>query len=116
MLRAPTAAASTITPLSSGLPKTGNRRPTVVIARGVPGNNVTTGSATDSLTGRCAPHPSMHPVSGCWLLLRRPERWQEGPDGWFTTHVSVRVDIDDAIARVFADATADPLNADRNGS
>lgn len=57
----PTAAASTITPLSSGLPKTGNRRPTVVIARGVPGNNVTTGSATDSLTGRCALIPACIP-------------------------------------------------------
>jgi hypothetical protein len=47
-----------------------------------------------------------------WLLTGEalppgPERWREGPDGW-TTHVSVRVDIADAIAEIFAaEATAE---------
>jgi hypothetical protein len=51
-----------------------------------------------------------------WLLTGEalppgPERWREGPDGW-TTHVSVRVDVDDAIAEIFAEATAGSVCAD----
>lgn len=31
-------------------------------------------------------------------------RWAEGPDGWFTSHVSARVDVDGAIAQILDEA------------
>jgi hypothetical protein len=36
-----------------------------------------------------------------------PEHWREGPDGW-TTHVSVRVDLDDAIAQALVEDSEFP--------
>jgi hypothetical protein len=44
---------------------------------------------------------------GADLLPPEPEHWREGPDGW-TTHVSVRVDLDDAIAQALVEDSEFP--------